>query len=696
MRADLLELGTDALMALANPGFVKRALREIADGQIPAVEEAADGTVSARYSDGHTATLSPGRSVRDARCSCPASGLCRHRVTLVPAYQHWMRNKPGSVDASGGSALRADASSPEVAEAVTPELAWSPADFDDAALSASLPPATLALAERLAAARPVIRVLGWTPGAPLPSAHLPMCSVRFFSRSNLMLARCDCKIGSACEHIALAVWAFRQAAGVLATQPAASIELERGGTRRDSGTSAALATVAREIDALLLQLWLDGTGQQPAVLEVRFERVRSLCVEHGWHWVLADIDRVRELLAAQHARSSRFNPRELLHTLAQLPGRVAAAQHAHESAREGQAPPPLPAVQILGQGVSGELALDHLRLVSLGLECWREDAAEGVRIVFADADTQALTVLDRSWPLATGVTPGPLLVRGVAGHSVRQLACGQVVTRGARRRANGQIEIASGVRQTSLMPLSPRSWDSLGSPLRQPDARSLAAWLRELPPDCVRAPQAIEHLHILPVRQVLGWGWEAASQCLHAALHCGPAGVNGEELDAADVLHLNLPHQTLVAPAIDALARVLASGSLSAIAGTVRMHAGELWMRPWSAVSGEQMLVLQAQDEPAQALPLQPAAGASSPLALTLDPAFDLLVRWMRQGLRHQSGSAQARAVSEAQALDQAGFSQCARALGAILEQLRAPDRSTLPGQLCRLILLLEEIERSA
>lgn len=681
MRRDLLELGTDALMALANPGFVKRALREIADGQLPEVAEAVDGTVSARYSDGHTATLAPGRSVRDARCSCPASGLCRHRVTLVPAYQHWVQ-------------AQAEAA-PAVAEPSVPEAPWSPADFDDAALAASLPPATLALAERLAAAHPVIRVLAWSMATPVPAAHLPMCSVRFFSRSNLLLARCDCKVGSACEHIALAVWAFRQATSVLATQPAASIELMRAGTRRDHEPGDALAVVAPEIDALLLQLWLDGTSQSPAVLEARFERVRSLCSDQGWHWVLENIDRVRELLAAQHARSSRFNPRELLHVLAQLPGRLAAAQHAQRSAQQGVAPP-LPAPQILGQGVSGELALDHLRLVSLGLECWREDAAEGVRIVFADADTQALTVLDRSWPLVAGATPGSLLARRVAGHSVRQLGGGQVVTRGARRRANGQIEIASGVRQTSLMPLSARSWDSLAAPLRQPDARALAAWLRELPPDCVRASQAIEHLHILPVRRVLGWGWDAASQALHAVMHCGPAEADLDAVDAADVLYLDLPHQNLVAPAIDALARALAGGCVTAVAGTVKLRAGELWMRPWSVVSGEQMLVLQAQDAPAQVLPLQPVATASSALAQTLERAFELLERWMRQGLRHQSGSAQARAEAEARALDQAGFGHCASALGGILEQSRAADRSLLPERLCRLILLLEEIERSA
>ena len=125
LRLDLLELTPEALMALANPGFVKRALKDIAAGELPKIEEEADGTVRAHYSDGQCTSMPLGRPLRDAACSCPASGLCRHRVMLVLAYQRW------AADAALGHAIdtQLDASAVDPTE-------WSPAGFDDAELAA--------------------------------------------------------------------------------------------------------------------------------------------------------------------------------------------------------------------------------------------------------------------------------------------------------------------------------------------------------------------------------------------------------------------------------------------------------------------------------------------------------------------------------------------------------------------------------
>ena len=74
VRGDLLELTPEALTALANAGFVKRAQKDVAAGLLPLLETADDGTVSARFDDGVRTSLPPGRTLRDAQCSCPAGG----------------------------------------------------------------------------------------------------------------------------------------------------------------------------------------------------------------------------------------------------------------------------------------------------------------------------------------------------------------------------------------------------------------------------------------------------------------------------------------------------------------------------------------------------------------------------------------------------------------------------------------------
>src|SRR5690606_34451356 len=266
-----------------------------ASGPAPDVRTGTDGTVRARYADGHCAALAPGRSLREATCSCPASGLCRHRVTLVLAYQRQASGPPSGDNASAHTEPAAETG------------AWTPAGFSDADL-ASLPAATLEQADRLAAARPAIRVTAWSARAPVPTAYLPMCTVRFFSRASLLHARCDCASGSGCAHVVLAVRAYRQA-GALQPGQDATVELvpaagEGAPPARifDADTPSPLP----ELDALLLQLWLDGSSQPPLALEARFEALRARCLEAGWCWMVDAVDELEQLLAAQHQRASSF------------------------------------------------------------------------------------------------------------------------------------------------------------------------------------------------------------------------------------------------------------------------------------------------------------------------------------------------------------------------------------------------------
>jgi hypothetical protein len=84
VRADLRALDADALAALANRGLVKRASREV-EREPPRLS--ADGPVIvAEFSDGVRAALPVG-GLDQGRCSCGATGVCRHLIGLILAYQ---------------------------------------------------------------------------------------------------------------------------------------------------------------------------------------------------------------------------------------------------------------------------------------------------------------------------------------------------------------------------------------------------------------------------------------------------------------------------------------------------------------------------------------------------------------------------------------------------------------------------------
>lgn len=699
LRHDLLELTPEALTALANAGFVKRAQKDLAAGQVPRLEVSDDGAVTAQFEDGVRTHLAPGRTLRDADCSCQASGMCRHRVLLVLSYQSHQAARSEPVDAGEPAA--------------PPDEAWSPAEFDDAALAASFSPAVLGLAERMAAERPVVRLQSARAGQP-PLAQLPMSSVRFFSRRALVHARCDCKMGSGCAHVVLAVWAFREAARQGRDASEAMVEVSprllATGTAEVAlsplETAAAREAVA-QIEALVQSLWLDGSSQPLANLAGRVESLRAQLLSLGWSWVVDALEELWLLLQAQQARSSRFDAQRLLVVVTELWARVRAAGHAGQQSQGGATSgADRPASQILGVGVKGEVELDHLKLVSLGAVLWSDDTHEGADVLLADPDTQTVSVLAREWPRAEGgASAGQALAsRRVAGFPLRQLASGQVITRSAKRRANGRIDIASGARQTGVMPLSPSAWDELQAPLRQTSAQALIEQLRTADPDFVLPRQAANgaaadaggHLQVVSLGEarVVHSHWDAATQVLHAALAWGPdeSAVDGAADDEVPLLYLALPHRIASAQAVDVLARALAGewGALRAVAGTVQLQGGRAVMHPLALLTAQRGVVLQV--EPAAAQPLPMPAGREDPPALTrvVAETTALLTLWLRQGLRHQASGSASRIQAQSQRLRQAGLRRCARLLDALPQRLYGEQRAGLVASLSTLVLLLQ------
>ncbi len=87
LRPELLELTPQALTALSNAGFVKRAQKELDNGNIPALEQDEAGTLTAVFRDGTRTRLEKDRALKESSCTCGASGMCRHRVMLILSYQ---------------------------------------------------------------------------------------------------------------------------------------------------------------------------------------------------------------------------------------------------------------------------------------------------------------------------------------------------------------------------------------------------------------------------------------------------------------------------------------------------------------------------------------------------------------------------------------------------------------------------------
>lgn len=362
LRPELLELTPQALTALSNAGFVKRSLKELENGNVPEISHE-NGALIATFSDGVRTQLANGQALKEARMHLrgqrhvPSSRDAGVKLSTTlchrPAYGKRRRVGSGNLAERTGYLARCHPQTRAglVAKGITIELFCAPDE--------------------------------------IPSARLPMSDVRFYSRSSIRFARCDCIEGTLCEHVVLVVQAFVEAK----TQQAEFTHLiwqmrsEHVTSSDDPFASEEGKTCRQYVQQLSQALWLGGISQPPIHYEAAFSRAQQAAERCNWRWVSESLRQLRASVDAFHARASHYHAGECLRQLAALNSRLNCVQEMARRDSIGEVPP-MPWRTVVGAGIAGEAKLDHLRLVSLGMRCWQDIEQYGLRIWFTDPDTR--------------------------------------------------------------------------------------------------------------------------------------------------------------------------------------------------------------------------------------------------------------------------------------------------------------------
>lgn len=658
LRKELLELTPQALTALSNAGFVKRSQKEIAAGNLPSFTDE-NGVLTATFSDGILTTLSQGQALKDASCSCNASGMCRHRVMLVLGYQQMSHSAAAS--------------------ASVPDQRWQPGAWlnEVAALPAATQKRALQLMEK-----GMIVELSCLPGK-VPAARLPMSDVRFFSRSSMQFARCDCVEGSLCEHIILAVQAF---AAAEARHP--GFEQLTWQLHSDGDTSSTLTPFndgLQTLNHLSDALWRGGISQPAVSYTPLLTQAQRHAQQHQWRWVTLSLEQVAEGLDHFHQRASHYRPGAFLSQFAGLTARLQAAREMARVAAEDQIPAQ-PWRNIVGLGVQEQVRLDHLRLVSLGMDSWQNTQHYGVKIWFADPDTGSILQLSRQWPLAEQAS-APGGQRRIAGFQAGMLAGGQIISKAAQRDARGELHLGARERLNAVAPLTPAAWEMPDFAFYQPGVAALRHYLLQRLPAFTRPLSQSDNLFVLPLGECHSLRWDAGRQTLEAGVSSG----EGED----NVLLLSLSFKPCAPHAIDCLAALLQQQDdpPCRVSGLVSFSEGKLTLEPLTIMTRQRAWVLQAGEYPQQTLPV--GAEAALPLSLTLlRRCQQMLIEWLHNGLLHQEQRVSREADALAQALNACGFERLARLLRQIPALLRSAEDTALVSTLHAIVLLRDRLEQ--
>ena len=623
MRADLVALSDESLAALANRGLVKRAVRQVEAGDGPELSRSADGTVTGTWRDGTVVSVPPGVTLEQSSCSCPSTGVCRHRVMLAVAARS--------------------------ASADTTARAFTPAVFTDAQLEDHLGARAMAAARKVHRAGYAARVRRASAADPVPTVELSSVTVRFLVAGELGYARADAAGGARPDAVALAVWAWRVADEV--APDSAVVDVQVGAEGR---SPAQALTRALDVAADLLA---DGVTSADDATVSALATARRVLDARNLRWPVDVVDDLVESVQAYRSRTSAYSARAAAALLSELVARGRCA--------DGGASP---RSAVLGTEESGKTPMRLARLTGLGARVSGTEERRLLEVYLAHPESATVLVLRRDFlPDEDGTLPDldRVLRTSMAGHRLSAVAAAEVVTESAVRAANRTLHIAaSRVARTTVAPSGGR-WEALSPGLLLSDLEEASARLAAQPPSMVRPRVAAHDLRAVVVRDVADVAWAPGRQELLARV-AAPVGQ----------LTVRARHSAAAPGAVDLLHRALSGhlGEVRHVAGHLRRESGQLVLEPTAVVAGDRVLVPDLALPTEQGIAVGNGGPAADALHAALDEALDACAAVAHHGWRHLPASWPTRTARAVDALGRVGLAGAAKALNGLGPSLAQQD----------------------
>lgn len=637
-RADLLALTPESLAALTNRGLVKRATRDLDAGRAPQVGVDADGAVRGSFPDGVRTTLPAGGGLESSSCTCAATGVCRHRIGLVLAYQRQAPPEPETLPDPDSSA---DPESPAGEPEAAPLRDWSPGAFDDDTLARVLGERALTYARRTHRAGYTARVHRPDAADPVASVELPTCTVRFLVPDELGYAHTDAAAAMRGEVVVLAVWAFREADERGLT--GADLDVDVGG-EGGGGRPAAVSGLDQALD-LADQVLLDGAMHAGPVLGAALRRAHRELTAKNLHWPAAAFGDLADQLAAYRERAAAHEP--------ERPAALIAEIHARHRAAQGTG---VPRSQVLGTDEAAQTPLRSVRLTALGCRIGGTDSERTAEVYLAHAATGVVLVLKRGWEVTGDEPPSgsDLASRTVAGAALRALATGTVLSENATRSPSRVVRLGAGrLSKTAVTPVG-ASWGDLPAALLVRDLRAPAAEPPP-PPRLVRPRVEAESVRVVEIAEIHDIGYHAGAQRLQATFR---------DAQGASAV-ISAAYSPYSPGGLDSLAAALEAGPRY-VSGSVRRSHGTLVVDPIAVLTPEGVTVPDlAPGDGAAAL--DPHTGPETdPLTSALTEGLTVCADAAHRGLRHVPPATRTRIGRAAGALRATGLTLT----GALLDDL--------------------------
>jgi hypothetical protein len=380
LRGLLKVVDDEALVALANRGLLRRAQKDL-QSVAPVVLAVEDGYVRVQMAD---ATVDVQELPSKCTCSCPATGICRHILSVLL----YLRDSSDLAECDRpvqGQLFEDQAAAGETADNAAPLAEGHPAP---AAILGNLSDQEL----QKWAGKPLVRKALKILAADLPVeieaaeslvVRFPTRNItcRWIPSGGLMGMICSCQAEEVCEHVVTAILAYQVSLGKRQiTVEQTSLTESSGAPRTRAEVLASVGTVLREMLSLGLVRLSSATAQRLTTLAVS---------AHG-----VDLPRLERMLKSLADEVQLALRRDAQSNSADLLARAARVEALRTALGKNAS------AALVGQHRSQYHDVGQITLIGLGAQRWRSKGGyHGVTVYFWDESRNDWATWSESRPV---------------------------------------------------------------------------------------------------------------------------------------------------------------------------------------------------------------------------------------------------------------------------------------------------------
>ncbi|AXR64622.1 hypothetical protein [Leptospira mayottensis] len=460
MRQDILSLSLQELEILTSKGTVNRALKDIESGIKGEWKETEDGNIEVVWEDSVVCVLPGSVLIQEADCTCLSTGVCRHIIRTVVAYQKRIADyKPG--------------------------VAWNPGNVTDESLRSFVSASSFAKAKSIFDSGVVVELD--RTDSPFAKIH-GIGTVHFPVPNDIRYARADCKGALADQAIAIAVFAFRI---TYEEKKLVSTNIQ------ETDISSQITNRADEIFKEIILFGLQGVGEY---FKDRLSWLERSCIEEGLVWPADILSELQEEYSKYVSHDSLFDPDQVVYLLGEWFVRTDALK---SNQRE------VPSLAISGDTKVYSSELLSRSLAGLGSEIQVLKKGLVVRSYFADSKSKEVLLYERFLENSSEKVIGNISI--MKGVSLLDFGKSSIISSSIKKTAAGRLQFSS------KAILNPQTFyfDSLSAKIVSDDFHKTIRIISEKPPRSLGPRWAAENFYVFKIEQFENFYFDTVLQRFH-------------------------------------------------------------------------------------------------------------------------------------------------------------------------------------